>query len=88
MTDRFHSRTPVDHYEAALEGGCDTLIMLQLLRDAARSGREIGDLDAEISRAIDSLRRAIAELRLSDPTQRNAPVVGFVLDEGTENPLP
>ena len=84
MTDPNHSRTPADHYEAALEAGCDTLIALQLLRVAARSCREIGDLDAQISRAIESLQRAIAELRLTDPMQREAPVVGFVLDAGTE----
>lgn len=79
MTGLPDSHPPIDHYEAALEASCDTLIALQLLSAAAGSRDETGDVQARINGAISSLWSAIAELRLAHAKERNARVVGFVL---------
>lgn len=78
MTDLPEHNSAVDHYEAALEATCDTLITLQLV-SAAASRDEIGDVEEGITGAISSLRSAIAELRLAHTEGRTARVLGFVL---------
>ena len=79
MTDLPESHTADDHYQAALEASCDTLITLQLLRASATgSSAEVGDVEGQITLAIRSQRRAIAELRLAKTEPGNTPVIGFV----------
>ncbi len=85
MTGLPDSHTAIDHYEAALQASCDTLIALQLLSAAEGSRDEMGDVQARIDVAISSLRSAITELRLAHAEERNARVVGFVLARETED---
>lgn len=83
MTDLWGSQSAVDHYEAALEASCATLIALQLVSAMpAGSPAEVAALKDQITRAITSQRRAIAELRLA---RSNAPVIGFVLPAGAKD---
>ena len=79
MTDLPERNSAVEHYEAALEATCDTLITLQLVNAAAAAGEEIGDVEEGINGAISSLRSAIAELRLAHTEEQTARVLGFVL---------
>jgi hypothetical protein len=68
------------HVEAALEASCESLITLQLMRALViEPPEEIGRLEAQTNRAIKSLRRAMAELRLACGEQPNMLPVGFVL---------
>jgi hypothetical protein len=83
MPDPHESHMPVDHYEAALEASCDTLITLRLIRASATGpSAEVGGIDGQIARAIRSQRRAIAELRLAKTEPGETPILGFVLGAG------
>jgi hypothetical protein len=62
-----------DRLEAALEATCDALIELQLIRTVG--GNEV---NAHANLAIDSLRRAIVELRAGRGEQPSALAPGFV----------
>jgi hypothetical protein len=84
MTDPPESRTAVDHYEAALEASCDALITLQLIHASATSSlAEIEDVEGQITRAIKTLQRATAELRLARTERRNKLISGFVVETYT-----
>jgi hypothetical protein len=89
MTDPPRSDRPVDHYEAALEASCDTLIALQVIRASATSPAvEVGRVETQlmraisrqVTRAIRSQRRAIAEVRLARNEPETTPILGFVLE--------
>jgi hypothetical protein len=70
----------LDHFEAALEASCETLITLQLMRALVIEPSEnVAHLEAETNRAITSLRRAIVELRLASGEEPGLLPVGFVL---------
>lgn len=80
MNDSVESRTEGDHYEAALEASCDALMTLQSLCAAmTQPVAELGGSDNELARAIHSLRRAIAELRMARPGRSGSVVDAFVL---------
>jgi len=75
--------TALEHFEAALEASCETLITLQLMRALViEPPDDMGRLEAQTNRAIKSLRRAIAELRLAHGDGPNLLPVGFVLGSG------
>jgi hypothetical protein len=80
MNNRDHPQTS-DHLEAALEASCDTLVTLQLIR--SRGGDDVGGAEGHVTRAIRSLRRAIAELRLAGAQDANALALGFVANSGS-----
>jgi hypothetical protein len=87
MTGMSGSGTALEHYEAALDASCDTLIILQSIHAALASSSTGGAAARrQIRRAIDSQRRAIAELRKAKGEPENTPVIGFVLDTGTDLP--
>ncbi len=66
MTHAPHVRNDVDHYEAALQASCATLITLEVIRERVASLRgETAEADADIGNAIEALQVAIRELRLS-----------------------
>jgi hypothetical protein len=80
MTDLPESHACDDHYEAAIEASCDALITLQLIRASATSSSDqIADIEGQITRAIQSLQRTVAELRLAQAERRSAFVIDFVL---------
>jgi hypothetical protein len=88
MTDPPRSDRPVDHYEAALEASCDTLIALQVIGASVTSPVEVGGVESQlmraisrqVTRAIRSQRRAITELRLARNEPERTPILGFVLE--------
>jgi hypothetical protein len=87
MTDLPESQTAVHHYEAALEASCDTLMTLQLIRaSAASSSARIGEVEDQITRAINSVQRAITELRLAHTERRSPFLIGFVLGKDLPSP--
>jgi hypothetical protein len=66
MTHAPQAPDDVDHYEAALQASCATLMTLHAIRVRVASVRgEIADVDLQISDAIEALQVAIRELRLS-----------------------
>lgn len=68
MTHVPHVRNDVDHYEAALQASCATLMTLEVIRERfAGLGGETAEVDAHIGNAIEALQVAIRELRLSQP---------------------
>ncbi len=73
------SQIPVDHYEAALEASCETLVTMEAIRAWAMSrSAEAGHIVEQTTRAIRSQRQAIAELRLARDEPRKT-IFGFVL---------
>ena len=62
-----------DRLEAALEASCEALIELELIRALAGD-----DVNAHANLALDSLRRAIVELRAARGEQQSALAPGFV----------
>jgi hypothetical protein len=66
MTHTPQACNEVDHYEAALQASCATLMTLQAIhaRLAGTPG-EIAVVDAHVREAIAALQVAIRELRLS-----------------------
>jgi hypothetical protein len=87
MTNPPPAHTTVDHYEAALEASCDTLITLQLLHASAEeASTPVAEVERHISRAIRSLRHAITELRLAHGERRNMLTMGFVVEAEVADP--
>lgn len=75
-----------DRLEAALQASCEALIALELIHALARD-----ELETHAVRAIESLRRAIAELRAARGEEPSALVHGFVIGrtpEGSPQPDP
>ena len=66
-----------DHLEAALEATCDALSVLQVI-DAQVV--QHGWVKAQNGHAIESLRRAILELRAARGTEESALALGFVAE--------
>jgi len=64
------------HLEAALEASCAGLIALESIRDEALDARPV---HAQITRGVESLRAAIAELRAVHDTKTSLLAFGFVL---------
>ena len=67
----------LDHLEAAIEASCETLVTLQMIREAAPDD---DGLRSQTRRAIGSLRRAISELRTERAERASAVAYGFVVD--------
>lgn len=87
MTDLPEPQSAADHYETAVEASCDTLIILQMISASAMgSSADVAAVRGQIATAIESQRRAIAELRLASTESGNAPVTGFVLAAGYHVP--
>jgi hypothetical protein len=68
-----------DRLEAALEAACEALIELQLIRTVG--GNEV---NAHANLAIESLRRAIVELRAGRGEQPSALAPGFVTGDAQD----
>ncbi len=69
-----------DHLYAALEASYDTLICLQMIRALAPDERRV---ERQVTQAIESLRRAIAEiaeLREAQQERQTAVTCGFVIE--------
>ena len=66
----------LDHLEAALEASCASLIALESIRDHAVDARPIHD---QVTRAVESTRAAIAELRAVHDSETSMFAFGFVL---------
>ena len=64
------------HLEAALEASCASLIALESIRDEALDSRPI---HGQITRAVDSVRAAITELRAMHDSDTSMFAFGFVL---------
>jgi hypothetical protein len=76
MTRVPHLRPDVDHYEAALQASCATLMTLQVIRECmAGACGGAGDVEAHIASAIEALQVAITELRLSHPERYGSRMV-------------
>jgi hypothetical protein len=74
-------RTSADHIAAALEATCETLITLQLLSMAELAiAAGANDVQAQLLQASESLRRAIAELRMLRDDQPGVLTMGFVVE--------
>ena len=71
-----------EHLEAALEATCDALSVLQAI-DAQVD--EHGWVKAQTRQAIDSLRRAIADLRAARGTEASALALGFVVEPSAQH---
>ena len=69
-------RPALGHLEAALEASCASLIALESIRDEALDARPVY---AQISRGVESLRAAIAELRAVHDAETSMLAFGFVL---------
>ena len=81
-------RPEPDKLQAALEASCGALMTLQAIdRSAAAGAGEGHALHEHLVRAIESLRSAIAELRLAHDNQASMVGLGFVA-EGQPPPLP
>ncbi len=93
ITDRFESRSALEHYEAALEASCDALIALQLISASKTSSCAEGkQLEGQSARAIKPLRRtikalrgAIEELRAAQNEGPSTLIIGFVLGADVED---
>lgn len=70
-----------DSLEAALQASCEALVRLELIR-------EVGDaaVKAHADLAIDSLRRAIPDIRAARGEHQSALAHGFVTGERPEDP--
>ena len=77
MNDPLDHEAGPDHLDAALEASCDTLVALQSIR--ALGADEIKGAEGQATRAIKSLRRAIAELRKLRRQHADALSLGFVI---------
>lgn len=80
MTPRRDIQPALAHLESALEASCATLMALQASAlGMPDSGRETGAIRAQIARAIESARDAIAELRAVHDVEASMLAFGFVL---------
>lgn len=77
MNDSHYPASP-DHLDPALEASCEALVALQLMRTLG--GDQIQGAEGQMSRAIKSLRLAIAELRMARIQRASALAHGFVAD--------
>jgi hypothetical protein len=66
----------LDHLEAALEASCVSLVTLAAMRDQIVDPRPV---QGQITRAVESLRAAIAELRAVHDSETSPFAFGFVL---------
>jgi len=66
----------LDHLEAALEASCASLIALESTRDQVLDSRAV---HGQITRGIESIRAAIAELRSAHDSETSLFAFGFVL---------
>jgi hypothetical protein len=66
-----------DRIYAALHANCDALMALELTCALARSGAEVSEFSVPATKAVESLRLAIEELRLA--VGQESPAAGFVL---------
>jgi hypothetical protein len=75
----------VAHLESALEASCATLIALQASAYGMPDGvPETASVRAQLGRAIESVREAIAEMRAMHHIEASTLAFGFVL--GAEGP--
>ena len=83
MIDPHHNSHPPDRLEAALEASCGTLITLEsILASTAFAPADSRDVQPQLCGAIESLRRAIVELRLLRAEGSWLPALDFVLAAG------
>ncbi len=85
MTPRRDIQPALSHLESALEASCATLIALQASAFGMPDGApETASVRAQLGRAIESVREAIAELRAMHDIEASTLAYGFVLGaEGT-----
>jgi hypothetical protein len=80
MTDLRDSDLASHHLENAIEASCVALVRLELIRCASGDGAgEIASAENQIRQVIDSLRSALAELRLERGDEESALAFGFVV---------
>jgi hypothetical protein len=80
MTQPRDIQPALAHLESALEASCATLIALQAgVLAMPDAGRESGGVRAQLTRAIESVRDAISELRALHDTETSMLAFGFVL---------
>jgi hypothetical protein len=78
-------RSAADHVESALEVICGALVTLESVSESANRGPvDAKGVQRLTSQAIESLRQAIAELRLALDAGTATLVPGFVLQSGAE----
>ena len=78
-------RSPADHVESALEVICGALVTLESVSESAsRDPVDARGVQRVTSQAIESLRQAIAELRLALDAGTATLVPGFVLQSGAD----
>ncbi|MGA2009947.1 MAG: hypothetical protein ABSH51_05340 [Solirubrobacteraceae bacterium] len=74
-----------DRVETALEASCGVLVTLESIhRHADESTSELLTVQAHVQQAIESLRRAIAELRLARTKSPSPMALGFVAAASNE----
>ena len=91
MTDLRDSDLASHHLENAIEASCVALVRLELIRCASGDAAgEIASAENQIRQVIDSLRSALAELRLERGDEENALAFGFVVgaDRGSSRRRP
>jgi hypothetical protein len=76
MSDLRDSGMESERLRTALEESCDVLVTLEAIR--ALGADEIAGAEGQMTRAIQSLRRAIIELRQAHDEQVAALALGFV----------
>ena len=80
MTDLRDSDLACHHLENAIEASCVALVRLELIRCASGDGAdEVRSAERQIRQLIDSLRSALAELRLEHGDEESALAFGFVV---------
>jgi hypothetical protein len=80
MTPRRDIQPALTHLESALEASCATLMALQATASGMPDGgRDTGPVRAQLARAIESVREAIAELRALHDDEASLLAFGFVL---------
>jgi hypothetical protein len=76
-----------DHVEAALEDACAVLMTLEsICAGAGGVASELTSFQSRIREAVESLRYAIAELRLARAEPPTPISLGFVLGDGSPVP--
>jgi hypothetical protein len=80
MTHRDDCSVATDHIQTALEAICGALITLEsICSQSARAPIPGRMLRTQLTRAIESLRQATAELRLARDEEQSVLGLGFVL---------
>ena len=82
------SSTTLKQLEVALEVCCDALMAVVAMSAHEHDAEsQLHDVEHRITRAINSLRGAMAELRLAQSEETSALAFGFILGEATRSYL-